>query len=145
MRYLKLRNKIKAAKKRRAANAKRKAKREGVLMKARKERIMKTAVKAIFAFLIVAVSIFLLLIEDASAINYKVTGVNLVTGERVLGEMQDDFQNGSVIGQIMDKNLKLEVVGVWSGVGKAILVREHPVSAYEIDVVEDGKMKGEKK
>lgn len=72
----------------------------------------------------------------AAADEYHVTGYNLITGERVCGQMYDVDENGTVTGDIWDRLAVLRTIGQWSGVGKAILVSEEPAVAYEVEVVE---------
>jgi len=79
------------------------------------------------------------------AYNYKVTGINLITGERVLGEMKDTEKNGNLIGMILDQSFAYEVVGQWSGKGMAILVREKPPKAFKVEVVKEPAPKKSKK
>jgi hypothetical protein len=75
-------------------------------------------------------------ISVAKADEYNVTGFNLITGERVVGHMDDVDDNGTVTGRIWDRTTVLYTVGQWSGLGKAILVSEEPAVAYAVEVVE---------
>lgn len=72
----------------------------------------------------------------AAADEYHVTGLNLITGERVCGQMDDVDGNGTVTGMILDRTMTLRTIGQWSGAGQAILVSEEPAVAYKVEVVE---------
>ena len=67
---------------------------------------------------------------------YTVRGKNLINDENVVGELFDVDFNGTVTASIWDPqfNSKIEVIGVWTGKGKAILVSEYPPLAYEVEV-----------
>ena len=81
-------------------------------------------------------SIIAALATSVAAEEYRVTGHNLVTGERICGVMEDENRNGTVSAQIWDRLATLRAVGQWSGQGVAILVREEPPVAYRVEVVE---------
>ena len=85
----------------------------------------------------IAVSLLVMSIAaTVAAEEYCVTGHNLVTGERICGVMEDENRNGTVSAQIWDRLATLRAVGQWSGQGVAILVREEPPVAYQVEVVE---------
>ena len=89
------------------------------------------AMKNIFSIILVLATAMC-----AAADEYNVTGVNLVTGERVVGHMDDVDGNGTVSGMIWDRTMTLRTIGQWSGAGQAILVSEEPAVAYSVEVVE---------
>lgn len=95
-----------------------------------------TLIDVIIATLGTVIFLFLVLTTSAEANEYMVAGSNLITGDRVYGQMYDIDENGTVSGEIRDNTMKVRVVGQWSGIGKAILVSEEPAMAYGVEVVE---------
>ena len=89
------------------------------------------AMKNIFSIILVLATAMC-----AAADEYNVTGVNLVTGERVVGHMDDVDGNGTVSARIWDRTAVLYTTGQWSGLGQAIVVCEEPMRAYAVEVVE---------
>ena len=75
-------------------------------------------------------------VSVAKADEYNVTGINLITGERVVGHMDDVDGNGTVTARIWDRTAVLRTIGQWSGLGQAIVVCEEPAVAYAVEVVE---------
>ena len=68
-----------------------------------------------------------------TVILYVATGQNDM-GERVIAEIVDQHQNGTVSGMVWDRLQRITVTGEWSGVGIMKVVgggRE-----YEVEVVE---------
>ena len=68
-----------------------------------------------------------------TVILYVATGQNDM-GERVLAEIVDQHQNGTVVGVVYDRLERIPVTGEWAGVGMMKVVgggRE-----YEVEVVE---------
>ena len=71
----------------------------------------------------------------AGGYEYKVTGVNIRTQERVVGHIEDAGQNGTLTGIIWDKTDTYPVEGTWDGKG---LIRLHSrLSAFSVEVVEE--------
>ena len=85
---------------------------------------------------IASILIIIATVCAAAADEYHVTGLNLITGERVCGLMDDADGNGTVTGMIWDRTMTLRTIGQWSGAGQAILVSEEPAVAYQVEVVE---------
>lgn len=69
-----------------------------------------------------------------TVILYTATGQNPM-GERVLAELVDQNQNGSVSGMVWDRLQRISVTGEWSGLGQAI-VSGPDGRRYELEVVE---------
>lgn len=69
-----------------------------------------------------------------SVIVYVATGQNPM-GERVLAELVDQSQNGSVSGMVWDRLQRIPVSGEWSGMGQAT-VSGPDGRRYELEVVE---------
>ena len=65
---------------------------------------------------------------------YTATGFNQM-GERVLAELVDQDQNGTVSGVVYDRLARVPVTGEWTGVGQAV-VSGHDGMQYELEVVE---------
>lgn len=68
------------------------------------------------------------------AYEYKVTGFNLGTNERVLGHISDSTQNGTLEGTIWDREGTFPVRGVWSG--KGLMTLHSTTTTFEVEVVE---------
>ena len=85
---------------------------------------------------IISILIIISTVVAAAADEYHVIGHNLITGERVCGQMYDVDANGTVTGMIWDRTMTLRTIGQWSGAGQAILVSEEPAVAYSVEVVE---------
>lgn len=85
---------------------------------------------------IASILIIIATVCAAAADEYHVTGLNLITGERVVGHLDDVDGNGTVSARIWDRTAVLYTVGQWSGMGQAIVVCEEPAVAYEVEVVE---------
>lgn len=66
---------------------------------------------------------------------YKVTGYNLRTQERVVGHITDSAQNGTVSGMIWDRMGVYPVEGVWAGKGRMRLYST--LSPFTVDMVEE--------
>lgn len=66
---------------------------------------------------------------------YKINGVNLITDNKISGEMYDINFNGTVSGIIFDNN-EFDVIGTWSGKGQAILISIDSLYVYEVIVEE---------
>ena len=66
---------------------------------------------------------------------YKVTGVNIRTQERVVGHITDSDHNGTVSGIIWDRMGVYPVEGVWAGKGRMRLYGT--LSSFTVDVVEE--------
>ena len=69
-----------------------------------------------------------------SVIVYTATGYNQM-GERVLAELVDQDQNGTVSGVVYDGLAKIRVTGEWSGLGRAEVYGVDG-RMYEVEVVE---------
>lgn len=69
-----------------------------------------------------------------SVIVYTATGFNQM-GERVLAELVDQDQNGTVSGVVYDRLAKIRVTGEWSGLGRAEVYGVDG-RMYQVEVVE---------
>ena len=69
-----------------------------------------------------------------SVIVYTATGYNQM-GERVLAEIVDRDQNGTVSGVVYDRLARIPVTGEWTGVGQAVVVGPDG-REYQVEVVE---------
>ena len=69
-----------------------------------------------------------------TVILYTATGSNPM-GERVLAEIVDQHQNGTVTGIVYDRLAGVPVAGEWSGVGSMAVEGANGVR-YELEVVE---------
>ena len=69
-----------------------------------------------------------------SVIVYTATGFNQM-GERVLAELVDQHQNGTVTGLVYDRLARIPVTGEWTGVGQAV-VSGPDGREYQVEVVE---------
>ena len=66
---------------------------------------------------------------------YKVTGVNIRTQERVVGHITDSDHNGTVSGIIWDRMCIYPVKGTWSG--KGLMRLYSTLSSFTVTVVEE--------
>lgn len=80
-------------------------------------------------------AVFIFLARAGHAHEYKITGVNTSTGERVAGTMSDTAHNGTVNGLLLDRLDRVHVGGRWSGRGMARL-SDGGVRTYKVEVVE---------
>ena len=71
----------------------------------------------------------------AETFEYKVTGINLKTQERVVGHITDSAQNGTVSGMIWDRMGVYPVEGIWAGKGRMRLYCT--LSSFTVHVVEE--------
>ena len=69
-----------------------------------------------------------------SVIVYTATGYNQM-GERVLAEIVDQDQNGTVSGVVYDRLARIRVTGEWTGVGQAVVIGPDG-REYQVEVVE---------
>lgn len=89
-----------------------------------------------YAVLLLAVAFLAITAKcKAEGYEYKVTGFNLRTQERVVGHITDSAQNGTVSGMIWDRMGVYPVKGVWAGKGRMRLYST--LSSFTVDVVEE--------
>ena len=69
-----------------------------------------------------------------TVILYVATGQNDM-GERVMAELIDQHQNGTVTGLVYDRLARIPVTGEWTGVGQAV-VSGPDGREYQVEVVE---------
>ena len=69
-----------------------------------------------------------------SVIIYVASGQNSM-GERIMAELIDQHQNGTVSGVVYDRLAKIRVTGEWSGLGRAEVYGVDG-RKYEVEVVE---------
>ena len=69
-----------------------------------------------------------------SVIIYVASGQNPM-GERIMAELIDQDQNGTVSGVVYDRLAKIRVTGEWSGLGRAEVYGVDG-RKYEVEVVE---------
>ena len=86
-------------------------------------------------FLIMA-SLLLLCAANSEAWEYKVTGINISTQERVVGNVEESDQNGTISGIIWDRMCTYPVTGTWSGKGGQMRLYSS-LSAFEVEVVDE--------
>lgn len=71
----------------------------------------------------------------AETFEYKVTGINTATKERVVGQIADYSQNGTVSGIIWDRTGVYSVTGIWSG--KGLMKLYSTLSSFSVTVVDE--------
>ena len=69
-----------------------------------------------------------------SVIIYVASGQNQM-GERVMAELIDQHQNGTVTGLVYDRLARIPVTGEWTGVGQAVVIGPDG-REYQVEVVE---------
>ena len=69
-----------------------------------------------------------------SVIIYVASGQNPM-GERIMAELVDQHQNGTVTGLVYDRLARIPVTGEWTGVGQAV-VPGPDGREYQVEVVE---------
>lgn len=95
----------------------------------------KTVCRA-YAVLLLAVAFLAITAKcKAKDYEYKVTGVNIRTQERVVGHITDSDHNGTVSGIIWDRMGIYPVKGTWSG--KGLMRLYSTLSSFTVTVVEE--------
>ena len=69
-----------------------------------------------------------------SIIIYVASGQNPM-GDKVMAELVDHHQNGTVTGLVFYNSISIPVTGEWTGVGQAVLIDANG-TPYQVEVIE---------